>query len=133
MYLLSIDDGSKMQNVVTPLDMVPHLIFTIVATIIYLALYYRKGSPHYLTLMCAVDATFVTQVWTSSVAIAVLAGVEIALITATIILAIKNSKRIKAENEAKEAAKKLEKKRAKSAEKADEEENDKLVENAFDD
>lgn len=126
-------DGSKMQNVYTPLSLTVHFIFCIIATALYLTMYYRRGSVHYLLLMFAIDATIITQYWTSSAAIATLAVIEIVLVGAAIFFYIKYAKKLKAENAAKLAARKEEEERAKAAEKADEEENAKIVDNAFDD
>lgn len=133
MFQLMVDDGSKMQNVYTPLPLSVHLVFSLIATALYLALYYRKGSLHYLTLMFAIDATFITQFWTSSIAITLLGILELILIGTTFFLYFKYSKKLKAENAAKEAARKEAEERAKAAEKADNAENEKLVDNAFDD
>ncbi|MBR6101603.1 MAG: hypothetical protein IKP95_04175 [Ruminococcus sp.] len=128
-----IDDGSKMQNVFTPLSLSVHLVFTMIATALYLTLYYRRGSVHYLTLMFAIDATFITQFWTSSIAITLLGIVEIILLGCTFWFGHKYSKKVKAETAAKEAARKEAEERAKAAEKAEATENEKLVDNAFDD
>ncbi len=131
--LLVESDGSKMQNVYTPLSLGVHFVFCLLATALYLTMYYRRGSLHYLLLMFAIDATLITQYWTTSIAITLLAVVEIALIGASIWFYIKYAKKQKAENAAKLAAAKEAEERAKAAEKADEAENDKIVDNAFDD
>ncbi len=133
MNLFVESDGSKMQNVYTPLSLTAHLIFCFLATALYLTMYYRRGSVHYLLLMFAIDATIITQYWTSSAAITTLGIIEIILIGSTIFFYIKYSKKLKAENAAKEAARKEAEERAKAAEKADDEENGKIVDNAFDD
>jgi len=131
--LAAIDDGSKMQNVYTPLSFGVHLGFCIIATLLYLVLYYRKGSLHYLTLMFAIDLTFITQFWTSTAARVLLGIAEALLIGATIFFYIRFSRKLKAENAAREAARKAQLEKAKSAMKKDDEENSKIVDNAFDD
>ena len=133
MTLFVESDGSKMQNVYTPLSLTAHLIFCFLATALYLAMYYRRGSVHYLLLMAAIDATIITQYWTSSAAITALGIAEAILICGAIFFYIKYSKKVKAENAAKEAARKEAEERAKAAEKADADENAKIVDNAFDD
>ncbi len=131
--VLANDDGSKMQNVYTPLSTGVHLVFCLIATALYLTMYYRRGSLHYLLLMFAIDATIITQFWTSSIAITLLGILEICLIGATIYFYVLYSKKLKAENAAKIAARKEAEERAKAAEKADSEEQKQIVENAFDD
>ena len=133
MRLLVESDGSKMQNVYTPLSLGVHFGFCIIATVLYLTMYWRRGSVHYLLLMFGIDATIITQYWTSSAAIATLAVIEIVLIGSAIFFYVKYAKKLKAENAAKQAARKEAEERAKAAEKADAEENAKIVENAFDD
>lgn len=133
MRLLVESDGSKMQNVYTPLSLTAHLIFCLLATALYLTMYYRRGSVHYLLLMFAIDATIITQYWTSSAAITTLGVAEIALIGSAVFFYIRYSKKLKEENAAKEAARKEAEERARAAEKAEAEENEKIVDNAFDD
>lgn len=133
MTLLVESDGSKMQNVYTPLSLTAHLIFCLLATALYLIMYYRRGSVHYLLLMAAIDATIITQYWTSSAAITTLGIAEILLIGAAIFFYVRYSRKLKAENAAREAARKEAEERAKAAEKADSAENGKIVDNAFDD
>ena len=126
-------EESKMQNVYTPLPLTAHMVFCLIATALYLTLYYRKGSVHYLLLMFAIDATIITQYWTSTLAITLLGIAEILLIGATIFFNVKYQKKLKAENAAKEAARKEAEEKAKAAEKAAEETEENIVENAFDD
>ena len=133
MRLMVENDGSKMQNVYTPLSLGVHFVFCIIATALYLTLYYRRGSVHYLLLMFAIDATIITQYWTTSVSITLLAIVEIVLIGLAIWFYIKYSKRVKEQRAAKEEARKQDELRAKAAQKAEDEKNKQVVDNAFDD
>lgn len=133
MHILTENDGSKMQNVYTPLSLGVHFGFCVIATALYLTLYYRRGSLHYLLLMFAIDATIITQYWTSSIAITLLAVVEIILIGSTIFFYVKYAKKLKAERAQHDAAVKEAEEQAKAAEKAEAEKNKNIVDNAFDD
>lgn len=77
---------NMMQNVYTPLPMYVHLGFCIVASVVYLLQFYRKGSWHYITLMFAADLTFATQVYTGDWFIKVLFVVEMLLLAASAVL-----------------------------------------------
>ncbi len=88
--------SEQMQNVFTPLPMNAHFIFCLIATLVYFAQYYRKGSLHYLLMLAACDLTFVTQINTSSVVMTALFIVETALIIASIVISFKFSKKNKA-------------------------------------
>lgn len=131
--IMSHNEETIVQNVYTPLPMSAHLIFCFIATGLYLLQYYRKGSVHYLLLMAAIDATFITQFWTSSIARALLGIAEIVLISLTIFYHVKYYKKQKAENAEKIAALKEAEERAKAAEAEAEEADSDIVENAFDD
>lgn len=125
-------EQTTLKSVYTPLSLMPHIIFCAVATLVYLALYFRKGSVHYLLLMLAIDATLITQFWTSSAMIAFLGTLEVVLLGATIFFHIKFAKKVKAENKAKEAARKEAEEKAKEAKDIEKEKEKKIVENAFD-
>lgn len=71
-----------MQNVYTPFPFKMHLIFCIIATVVYLAQFARKKSIHYLLIMLAIDATFITQINTSQIIITCLFVLEVALLVA---------------------------------------------------
>ncbi|MBR4555042.1 MAG: hypothetical protein IKO27_05555 [Ruminococcus sp.] len=132
MYMVT-DTGEKMQNVYTPLSLTVHIIFCVIATALYLTLYYRRGSVHYLLLMFAIDATIITQYWTTTLSITLLGISEIVLVGTAIFFYVKYSRKLKAENAAKEAAAKEAEERARAAEKAESDKDQKLVDNAFDD
>lgn len=71
-----------LQNVYTPFPFKMHLIFCIVATVVYLTQFARKRSIHYLLIMLAIDATFITQINTSQIIITCLFILEVALLVA---------------------------------------------------
>lgn len=131
--ILANQEEAIVQNVYTPLPMNVHLIFCFIATGLYLLQYYRKGSVHYLLLMAAIDATIITQFWTSTIARTLLGISEIILISMTVFYHVKFYKKQKAENEKKLAARKEAEERAKAAEAQAEEADSEIVENAFDD
>lgn len=83
---------SQMQNVYTPLNFGPHLIFCLIATAVYCTQYYRKHSSHYLLLALAVDGTFLTQINTDSIFIALLGVFEVAMLIAAGVIAFRAGK-----------------------------------------
>lgn len=86
----------ELQNVYVPLPLKVHVIFCIIATIIYILEIYRKKSPHYLFMMLAVDATLLMHAFPNSTMVAVLAVIEGVLLGAAITVAIIESKKRKA-------------------------------------
>ncbi|MCR5817406.1 MAG: hypothetical protein K6F91_11035 [Ruminococcus sp.] len=120
---------SNMQNVYTPLNFMPHLVFCIIATVVYCTQYYRKHSAHYLLLALAVDGTFLTQLNTDSIFITLLGLFELAMLIAAGVMAHKFSKEQKAAEQAAapESAAKTEEEHTPPTEKDD------AVEKAFDD
>ena len=118
---------SKMQNVYTPLTFTPHLIFCIIATVVYCTQYYRKHSSHYLLLALAVDGTFLTQMNTDSIFIALLGVFEVAMLIAAAVLGMKFSKQQKLAEQAAEAAQSNDEEHTPPEQKED------AVEQAFDD
>ncbi len=56
---MKVNEG--LQNVFNPLPLKMHIGLCILATILYLIQYYRKGSWHYLLLMIGIDLTYLTQ------------------------------------------------------------------------
>ncbi|MBR1738730.1 MAG: hypothetical protein IJ737_00385 [Ruminococcus sp.] len=108
--------NSEMQNIFTPLPMGVHFVFCLIATAVYLALYARKDSPHYLVLMAAVDLTFLTQINTSSVTIGLLGAGEIVLLIAAAVMSYRFNKSVKDGSYAK--------KKAAAAEEDDDDEDD---------
>lgn len=126
-------EAEKLQNVYTPLPLGVHFVFCVIATLLYLVQFYRKGSYHYLLLMIAVDATIITQFWTSAAAIAALGLCEAALLVAAAVISFRYSRALKKLNAEKLAAQEQEAEKAKSVQKAELEKDSKLVDNAFDD
>ena len=59
-------ETATLQNVYAPLPFKVHMIFCVIATLLYITQFIRKGSYHYLTLMIAIDLTIVTQFTTKS-------------------------------------------------------------------
>lgn len=133
LQILADQEEKIVQNVYTPFSLTTHLIFCIIATVLYIVQYRRKGSVHYLFLMFAIDATFITQFWTSVIARTLLAIAEIVLIGLTIFYHVKFYKQQKAEFEKKVAARKEAEEKAKAAEEAAREADSEIVDNAFDD
>jgi len=127
--ILADTEETIVQNVYTPFSLKVHLIFCILATILYAVQYRRKGSVHYLFLMAAIDATFITQFWTSVIARTLLGITEIVLIGLTIFYHVKFYKQQKAELERKIE----ERKAALAAEEAAAEADSDIVGSAFDD
>ena len=122
-----------MQNVTTPLPLGLHFAFCLFATLLFLVQYYRKGAAYYLPLIAAVDATFITQIYTSPVAVSALGILEIVLIVTCAVMAYRYSaaqKTLRAD-ELKEAEEQAEK--AKEIQKAQSDKDDHMVDNAFDD
>ena len=58
----------QLQNVYVPLPLKAHVIFCIIATIVYALEIYRKKSPHYVFMMLAVDATLLMHAFPNSAA-----------------------------------------------------------------
>ncbi|MBR1864175.1 MAG: hypothetical protein IJ806_08835 [Ruminococcus sp.] len=87
--------SNMMQNVCTPLPFKMHVGFCILASVVYLIQFYRKGSWHYVMLMFAADATFATQIYTEDWFIGVLFVVEAMLLIAAGILAHRYNKKNK--------------------------------------
>ena len=121
---------TQMQNVYTPLNFTPHLVFCIIATVVYCAQYYRKRSSHYLLLALAVDGTFLTQMNTDSIFIALLGIFELAMLIAAGVFAYKFSKEQKA---AEQAAAPKSKAETEDSHTPPEETKEDAVEKAFDD
>jgi hypothetical protein len=90
-----LSDSTTMQNIYTPLPMSVHFVFCLIATFIYLAQYARKGSVHYLLVMAAIDATFITQINSSEVVITCLFVAEIILLVFAAIYSHKFNKKQK--------------------------------------
>jgi thiol:disulfide interchange protein len=137
--LLTSAEAQGLQNVYTPLSLKAHFVFCAVATVLYLTLFYRRGSWHYLAVMAAVDATFATQtsLCTTSRSIAVLGIIEIVLLSLALVLYLQFRKNQPAEQ--KEAAKKQaeqadeDNERRQLAEKIQKAKDKKFVDSAFDD
>ena len=93
--------SDQMQNVYTPLPMLPHFVFCLIATIVYFAQYYRRGSLHYLLLLAACDLTFVTQINTAPALMIALFVAEIALLVCAGVISFKNAKKQKSQQKKK--------------------------------
>lgn len=96
-----LTDG--MQNVYTPFPFTMHLVFCLIATFVYGAQFVRRGSKHYLLLLLAVDATFITQLCTTSIIITFLFILEVLLLAAALVFSIKFNKQQKLKEEMKAA------------------------------
>lgn len=124
-----------LQNVYTPLPLKIHFILCIIATVVYLMQFYRRGSWHYLMLMIAFDLTFITQtsLCRSSSAVGILAIAEAAVLAAAIVLYVSFTRAQKAMKAAENAELDKAEERRKAAEKAQTAEDKKIVDNAFSD
>lgn len=78
-----------MQNIYAPLPLSAHLVFCVLATLLYAVLFNRRGKKHYLIMMIAIDLTLMTQFWTDKMVIFALGIVELILIIMAIVLAVK--------------------------------------------
>ncbi len=96
--------ADQMQNVYVPLPFSAHLVFCIIATIVYALEIYRKKSLHYLFIMLAVDSTILMQAFPNSTMVVILAVLEILLLGTAITLSVLEHKKKKAAAQA-EAAK----------------------------
>lgn len=133
--LAELPANEGLQNVFTPFPFGMHLGFCIIATLLYAAQYYRKGSPHYLLLMFAADITFLTQteLCGRDGFITALGAAEAVLLTASIVTYIFYSKKLRAERAADEAEENEQEERRKEAEAAQAKLDRDYVENAFED
>ena len=102
--LLANDVTITMQNVYTPFPMGMHLVFCIIATIVYGIQFISKKSLHYLLLLLACDATFITQINTSKPVITALFFVEMALLIGAAVFSFKYNKALKAKSAEKSKA-----------------------------
>ena len=125
--------STNMQNVYTPLPFKVHLIFCLLATILYIVQFYRKHSVYYLLIMAAIDLTFITQIWTNKPVIIGLFVAEVILILLAVISSFVHNKKIKAQNSEAIEKKKQELAHKKEIEEQDVENDKKIVDNAFDD
>ena len=107
-------ETATLQNVCAPLPFPVHMIFCVIATLLYITQFIRKGSYHYLTIMIAIDLTIVTQFTTKSFVIGMLFGAEVMLLAATAIISHRFAKKQKALENASE-------KNSENAQKDDEE------------
>lgn len=74
------------QNIYAPFDLSFHLFFCIAATLIYAVQFFRKGYPHYILMIIAIDITLVAQFTASEKHIIILGIVEILLLAVIFIL-----------------------------------------------
>lgn len=89
-------ETATLQNVYAPLPFKVHMIFCVIATLLYITQFIRKGSYHYLTIMMAIDLTIITQFTTKSFVIGMLFGAEVVLLAATAIISHMFAKKQKA-------------------------------------
>jgi membrane protein implicated in regulation of membrane protease activity len=132
---LASETAEGLQNVYTPISLKTHLIFCLFATVLYLTLFYRRGSWHYIFMMAAIDATFATQtsLCSSNTSITVLAVVEVVLLAFAGVFYARYSKEQKKLEAAENETAAQDKARRKSAEKAQKKIDGNPVDNAFDD
>lgn len=131
--LASASEG--MQNIFTPLTATTHLVFCIIATIVYLLQFYRRGSWHYMLIMLAVDLTFLTQTpaCQNQSSVAVLGVFEALILIAAFIVYLPYGKKLKAQTAAADAETDKENERQKQAEREAAEQDSDPVDSAFED
>lgn len=88
-----------MQNVYAPLPFIAHLVFCVLATLLYAVLFNRRGKKHYLVLMIAIDLTLMTQFWTQEIVIFAVGFAEVIMIIVAAVLAYQSAKEDKAREE----------------------------------
>ena len=132
---LLVEETTGMQNIFTPLNPTTHVVFCIIATIVYLLQFYRRGSWHYILIMLAVDLTFLTQtpVCRGQSSVAVLGAIEAVVLIAAFIVYLPYGKKLKAQAAAADAETDKENERQKQAELAEADKDSKPVDNAFED
>lgn len=129
--LSAVNQG--MQNIYTPFSPGVHLMFCLLATVVYFLLFYRKGSWHYMLLMAAVDLTYATQtsLCRTQQSIMVLAVIEAVLLLAAFIVYIPYAKKQKAAAKAADKETEEQEKRRREAEQAEQQRDSHPVDNAF--
>lgn len=81
-----------MQNVYAPLPFTAHLIFCVLATLLYAVLFNRRGKKHYLILMIAIDLTLMTQFWTQEIVIFFIGFSEVVMLIMALGLSYRSNK-----------------------------------------
>ena len=61
MNMLNVLGKNSIQNVHAPLPLTAHIIFCVIATLLYLVQFKRKKMKYYIYLLAAVDLTLLTQ------------------------------------------------------------------------
>lgn len=85
-------DSNGMQNVYAPLPFTAHLIFCVLATLLYAVLFNRRGRKQYLILIIAIDMTLMTQFWTQDIVIFFIGFAELIMLTFAIVLSYRSGK-----------------------------------------
>ncbi len=97
MLQILADESATLQNVYAPLPLGIHVVFCIIATAVYAALFARRKTYNYLCLMAAVDLTLMTQFFTDDPVIAALFIIEVGLLAASAIYSFRASRKKKLE------------------------------------
>ena len=126
-------DVVGLQNVHTPLSSSQHLGFCIIATVIYLIQFYRHGGWHNLLLLLAIDLTYITQTSLCSEEndYLLLGIAEVVLLAASFTMQILFNKKQKSAKLAAEAAADEQNERRTAAENEQKAQDEKFVDNAF--
>lgn len=83
MNMLNVLGKNSIQNVHAPLPLTAHIIFCVIATLLYLVQFKRKKMKYYIYLLAAVDLTLLTQIFSNDIAIiAIFIGEVILLVMA---------------------------------------------------
>lgn len=101
MDFLTAVTNTGTQNVHAPLPLKAHIIFCLIATVVYLIQFKRRGLNYYIYLTIAVDLTLATQFYTQDYVIMSLGVAEVILLAMAFVSQFKNKKKLKAEAEKK--------------------------------
>lgn len=88
--------ATQLQNVYTPFPLTMHIVFCVIATLVYGLQYISKKSLHYMLLLIACDLTFVTQLNTSKIMITCLFFAELFLLIGAAYFSFRYNKKLKA-------------------------------------
>lgn len=102
--ILAENTTTTIQNVYTPFPLTMHIIFCVLATVVYGLEFISKKSLHYMLLLIACDLTFVTQINTAKPTIIGLFFAELFLLIGAGFFSYKYNKKLKAEEGEKKKA-----------------------------
>lgn len=89
--------ANQLQNVHAPLPLKAHIIFCVIATVVYGLQFMRKKLNYYFYIILAVDLTILTQFYTQNYVIWALAVAEIILLVMAFVSQHNHKKKLKEE------------------------------------